>query len=47
MAHHNQKIMIKKNMNLTFPIADWFFNTSDVKRSLLELYLTDITRYIK
>ena len=35
MAHHDQKIMVKHNMNLTFPIADWFFNTSDVKRSLL------------
>ena len=34
-AHHNQKIMITKNMNLTFPISDWFFNTSDVKRSLI------------
>ncbi len=34
-AHHNQKIMITKNMNLTFPIADWLFKTSDVKRSLL------------
>ena len=33
-AHHNQKIMVTKNMNLTFPIADWFFQTSDVKRSL-------------
>ncbi len=34
-AHHNQGIMMKYNMNLTFPIADWFMNTSDVKRSLL------------
>ena len=23
------------NMNLTFPMADWLMNTSDVKRSLL------------
>ncbi|MBL8384659.1 MAG: fatty acid hydroxylase family protein [Burkholderiales bacterium] len=34
-AHHNQGIMMKYNMNLTFPIADWFMGTSDVKRSLL------------
>ena len=34
-AHHNQGIMMKYNMNLTFPIADWFMNSSDVKRSLL------------
>jgi hypothetical protein len=34
-AHHNQGIMMRYNMNLTFPIADWFLNTSDVKRSLL------------
>lgn len=33
-AHHNQGIMMKYNMNLTFPIADWFMGTSDVKRSL-------------
>jgi hypothetical protein len=34
-AHHNQGIMMKCNMNLTFPIADWFMGTSDIKRSLL------------
>lgn len=34
-AHHNQGIMMRYNMNLTFPIADWFLNTSDVRRSLL------------
>jgi len=34
-AHHNQGIMMKYNMNLTFPIADWFMGTSDIKRSLL------------
>ena len=33
-AHHNQGIMMKYNMNLTFPIADWFMNSSDVKRGL-------------
>ena len=34
-AHHNQGIMMRYNMNLTFPIADWFMGTSDVKRGLL------------
>ena len=34
-AHHNQGIMMKYNMNLTFPIADWFMRTSDVKRGLV------------
>lgn len=34
-AHHNQGIMMKYNMNLTFPIADWLMNSSDVKRGLL------------
>ena len=27
-AHHNQSIMMERNMNLTFPIADWLFGTS-------------------
>ena len=34
-AHHNQGIMMRYNMNLTFPIADWVLGTSDVERSLL------------
>lgn len=34
-AHHDQSIMMERNMNLTFPIADWFFGTSDLKRGLL------------
>ena len=34
-AHHNQGIMMKYNMNLTFPIADWLMNSSDVKRGLI------------
>jgi hypothetical protein len=33
-AHHNQGIMMKYNMNLTFPIADWFLGTSDLRRGL-------------
>jgi len=27
--------MMEKNMNLTFPIADWMFGTSDLDRGLL------------
>ena len=34
-AHHNLGIMMKYNMNLTFPIADWFLGTSDLDRGLL------------
>jgi len=34
-AHHNQGIMMDRNMNLTFPIADWFMGTSDLDRGLL------------
>ena len=33
-AHHNMGIMMHVNMNLTFPIADWAMNTSDLKRGL-------------
>ena len=35
IAHHNQGIMMKYNMNLTFPIADWFMGTTDIERRLL------------
>jgi hypothetical protein len=34
-AHHNMGIMMRVNMNLTFPVADWFMGTSDLDRSLL------------
>jgi len=34
-AHHNLGIMMHFNMNLTFPVADWFMNTSDLNRGLL------------
>ncbi len=34
-AHHQQSIMMGRNMNLTFPIADWLFGTSDLDRGLL------------
>ena len=34
-AHHSHSIMMEKNMNLTFPISDWLFGTSDLKRGLM------------
>ena len=34
-AHHNLGIMMKYNMNLTFPIADWVMGTTDLRRGLL------------
>lgn len=34
-AHHNMGIMMKYNMNLTFPIADWALGTSDLRRGLV------------
>jgi hypothetical protein len=34
-AHHNQSIMMERNMNLTFPISDWLFGTSDLNRGLI------------
>ena len=33
-AHHNYGVMMHVNMNLTFPIADWFMGTSDLNRGL-------------
>jgi hypothetical protein len=33
-AHHNLGIMMRCNMNLTFPLADWFLGTSDLGRGL-------------
>jgi hypothetical protein len=33
--HHNKGIMMDRNMNLTFPIADWIMGTSDLDRGLL------------
>ena len=34
-AHHHSRLMMEKNMNLTFPVADWLFGTSDLNRGLL------------
>ena len=30
IAHHNAALMMERNFNLTYPIADWFFGTSDL-----------------
>ncbi len=35
IAHHDTSIMMTRNMNLTYPIADWLFGTSDLDRGLL------------
>jgi hypothetical protein len=34
-AHHDKRIMVERNLNLTFPVADWLFGTSDLDRGLL------------
>src|SRR5260370_31385841 len=34
-AHHNGRLMMEVNMNLTFPIADWLFGTSALNLGLL------------
>ena len=47
-AHHDQSIMMETNMNLTFPIADWMFGTSDLDRGLLgHLFNGYDERYVK
>ena len=47
-AHHNQSIMMERNMNLTFPIADWLFGTSDLDRGLFgHLFNGYSTKYVK
>jgi hypothetical protein len=47
-AHHNPRMMSQVNMNVTFPIADWLFCTSDLKRGLLgHLFNGYESRYVK
>jgi len=36
IAHHNTAIMMERNFNLTYPIADWFFGTSDLRCGLIK-----------
>jgi hypothetical protein len=35
IAHHNPALMMERNFNLTYPVADWFFGTSDLACGLL------------
>ena len=35
IAHHNTALMMERNFNLTYPVADWFFGTSDLACGLL------------
>ena len=47
-AHHSPSIMMERNMNLTFPVADWMFGTSDLDRGLLgHIFNGYDTRYVK
>ncbi len=47
-AHHNQSLMMERNMNLTFPIMDWLFGTSDLDRGLIgHLFNGYSTQYVK
>ena len=47
-AHHNARLMMEVNMNLTFPIADWLFGTSDLNRGLIgHLFNGYDTRFLK
>ena len=47
-AHHNQSIMMELNMNLTFPVMDWVFGTTDLRRGLLgHLFNGYDTRFVK
>ena len=36
IAHHNRAVMMERNFNLTYPVADWFFGTSDLKCGLVK-----------
>ena len=47
-AHHNSRLMMEVNMNLTFPIADWLFGTSDLDRGLFgHLFNCYSTKHLK
>ena len=48
LSHHNTRLMMERNMNLTFPIADWMFGTSDLDRGLLgHLFNGYSTKHLK
>jgi len=47
-AHHNIRLMMNVNMNVTFPISDWLFGTSDLNRGLIGHLLNGYdTKYLK
>ncbi len=47
-AHHNARLMMEINMNLTFPISDWMFGTSDLDRGFFGHLLNGYSsRYLK
>jgi hypothetical protein len=48
IAHHNQAIMMERNFNLTYPIADWLFATSDLRRGVFgHLFNGYDTRHVR
>ncbi len=48
VAHHDTAIMMNRNMNLTYPFADWLFGTSDLDRGLLgHLFNGYDTRFVR
>jgi hypothetical protein len=48
IAHHDPAIMMSRNMNLTYPFADWLFGTSDLDRGLLgHLFNGYDTRFLR
>ncbi|MGH7043158.1 MAG: sterol desaturase family protein [Acetobacteraceae bacterium] len=48
IAHHNPALMMERNFNLTYPIADWFFGTSDLACGLLRhIFNGTSTRFVR
>ncbi len=48
IAHHNPAIMMERNFNLTYPVADWFFGTSDLACGLLRhVFNGASTRFVR
>ena len=48
VKHHNAWLMMEVNMNLTFPVADWLFGTSDLDRGFIGRLLNGYdTRHLK
>jgi hypothetical protein len=48
IAHHNTALMMERNFNLTYPIADWFFGTSDLVCGLRQHILNGYdTRFVR